>query len=155
MLVGAIHVSEKYHQRYSSGFTILPENKCLWPVVTQCISLTDHIYCVHQEPNHQKVASIWAYMCSIHRVHSDQSLCPSIAKFTDLICLVHQDPSRQKVPSIWAYMGNILRVHSKHSLCPSIPIFTDLICSVHKDPSRQKVNSIWDYMIYVQWTYST
>ena len=62
---------------------------------------------VHQEPSHQKVASIWAYMCSILRVHSNHSLCPSITKFTDLICSVHQEPSRQKVASICAYMFSI------------------------------------------------
>ena len=92
------------------------------------------------------MASIWAYMCGLLRVHSNHLLCPSIPKFTDLVCSVHQEPSRQKVASIWAYMCNILKVHSNHSLCPSIPKFTDLICSVRKDPSHQKVASIWAYL---------
>ena len=92
------------------------------------------------------MASIWAYMCGILRIHCNHSLCPSIPKFTDLICLVHQDPSRQKVASIWASMCSRLRLHSNHSLCPSIPKFTNLVCSVHIYPSRQKVAFIWAYM---------
>ena len=117
-----------------------------YPVVTRCISWTHLIWSVHQEPSRQIVASVWAYMCSILRLHSNHSTCMSIPKFTDLICSVHQDPSHQKVASIWAYMCSRLRVTSNHSLCPFIPKFTDLICSVHKDPSRRKVASIWAYM---------
>ena len=116
---------------------------------------TDLICLVHQDPSGQKVASIWAYMWSIVRVHRNLSLCLSVPKFIFLICSVHQDPSRQKVASIWAYMCSRLRVHSDHSLCLSIPKFTDLICSVvyiswtdlicsvHQELSRQKVASIW------------
>ena len=92
------------------------------------------------------MASLWAYMCSILRVHTNHSLFPSIPKFTDLICSVHKYYSCQKVASIWACMCSILRVHSNHSLCPSITKFTDLIPSVHQDPNRQKVASIWAYM---------
>ena len=125
-------------------------------VVTQCISWTDLICSVHQEPSRQKVASIWAFMCSklSIRLHSNQSLFMAIPKFTDLIYSVHQDPSCQKVVSIWAYMCSRLRVHSNHSLCPSVPNFTDLICSVHQDPSRQKVASIWAFMCSILWVHS-
>ena len=41
----------------------------LWP------NFTDLICSVHQYPSRQKVASIWAYMCFILRVHSNHSLC--------------------------------------------------------------------------------
>ena len=54
---------------------------------------------VHQYPSHQKVASVWAYICSILRLHSNHSLCLSIPKFNDLICSVHKEPSRQNVAS--------------------------------------------------------
>ena len=109
-----------------------------FPVVTWCISWTDLICSVHQEPSRQKVACIWACMCSILRVHSKHSLFSSIHKFTDLICSVHQDPNHRKVASIWANMCSILSVHRNHSLCLSIPKFPDLICSIHQDPSHQK-----------------
>ena len=105
-----------------------------YPVVTQCILWTDPKYSVHQEPSRKKVASIWAYVCSILRVHSNHSLCLSIPKLTNLICSIHQDPSHQNAAFIWAYMCSILRVHCNHSLCPSIRKFTDPICSVHKKP---------------------
>ena len=42
------------------------------------------------------MASIWAYMCSILRLHINHSLCPSIPKFTDLICSVHLDLAIKK-----------------------------------------------------------
>ena len=97
---------------------IIPLNR--YPVVTQHISWTHLICSVHQEPSRQKVASFWAYMCSIHRLHSNHSLCMSIPKFTDLMYSLNQDPSRQQVAFIWAYMCNGLRVHRNHSLCPSV-----------------------------------
>ena len=61
-----------------------------YPVVTRYILWTDLICSVHQEPSRQKVASIWTYMCSILRRHSNHSLCLSIPKFTDLICSVNK-----------------------------------------------------------------
>ena len=120
-----------------------------YPVVTRCILWTDPICLVHQEPNRQQIASIWAYMCTILRLQSNNSHCMSIPKFTDLICSVQQDPSRQKVASIWAYMCSILWVHSKHSLFLSKPQLTDLICSVHQDLSRPK--SGFCLSLYVQY----
>ena len=65
-----------------------------YPVVTRYISWTHIICSVHQKPSRQKVASIWAYMCTMHTLHSNHSHCMSIPKFTDLICSVHQDPSQ-------------------------------------------------------------
>ena len=115
-------------------------------LVRPYLKFTDIICSVDQDPHRQKVASIWAYKCSLLRVHSNQSLCPSIPKLTDLICSVHQDPSCQKVASIWAYMCSRLWVNSNHSLCPFLPKFTYVICSVHQDPSRPNVASIWAYM---------
>ena len=105
---------------------VCPYPNLLTLYVQWYISWTDLICSVHQEPSRQKVASIWTYMWSILRVHSNHSFCPSIPQFTDLICSVHQDPSRQKVASIWAYLCSILKVHSNHSLCPSISKSTDL-----------------------------
>ena len=100
---------------------VLIVNLNRYPLVTQCISWTALICSVPLDPSRQKMASIWAYMCSILEVHSNHSLCPSTPKFTDLICSVHQDPSRQKVASIWADMYSILRVHSNHSLWRPYP----------------------------------
>ena len=68
-----------------------------YPVVTQCISWTDLICSVHQEPSRKKGVSIWAYMCSILRIHSNLSLCPSIPKFTDLILLSTPRPRPTKI----------------------------------------------------------
>ena len=70
-------------------------------------SWNDLVWSVNQKPSHQKVASTWAYMCSILRVNINHSLCLSIPQFTYLLCSVHQDPSHQKVASIWTYMCSI------------------------------------------------
>ena len=116
----------------------------LWP------NFTDLICSVHQYPSRQKVASIWAYMCIILRVHSNHSLClfiPNLltlhVQYTkilavkkwlpfELICAVYSEYivtihcvrpyPMLLVVSIWAYMCIILRVHSNSSLCPSVPI---------------------------------
>ena len=101
-------------------------------------------------PKPSKVASIWAYMCIILRVHSNHSLClfipnlltlhvqytkilavkkwlpfePICAVYSEYIVTIHcvRPYPMLLVVSIWAYMCIILRVHSNSSLCPSVPI---------------------------------
>ena len=111
--------------------------------------LTLYVQCT-KPPSLQKVASNWAYICSIIRGNSNHSLRPSIPKFTDLICSVHQDPSHQKVASIWAYVCSRLRGHSNHSLCPSVPKFTYVKVWVSNKilvpPPWQSVTEHWRYL---------
>ena len=76
--------------------------------LVQCSIFSTHLLCptipkftdltclVHQEPSPQKVAFIWAYMCSIYRVLSNHLLCLTVPIFIDLTCSIHQEPSRKK-----------------------------------------------------------
>ena len=70
----------------------------------RCNLFVGLICAVPQDPSRQKVASIWTYMCSILRIHSNLSLCPIIPNYIDLICSVHQETSHQKVESMTLYM---------------------------------------------------
>ena len=42
------------------------------------------------------MASIWAYKCSIRRVHSNHELCQTVPTFTDLICSVTKNQAVKK-----------------------------------------------------------
>ena len=77
----------------------------LYVQYTKSTSCPNLICAIHQELSRPKVASIWVYMCSILRVHSD------------LIRSVHQEPIHQKVASIWAYICCVLRVISNSVWC--------------------------------------
>ena len=50
---------------------VCPYPNLLTLYVEWYISWTDLLCSAHQEPSRQKVASIWAYMCRILRIHSN------------------------------------------------------------------------------------
>ena len=136
---------------YICSILIVHSNHSLCPSISKfpdpiCsgVYIMNLICSVHQEPSRQKVASIWAYTCSITRVHSYQSLCQSIPKFTDLICSVHQDPTRQKVASVWAY---ICSIHSNLNQLPCSNLLSIWMWkkgfSVKKAKTRPVIVIIW------------
>ena len=58
-------------------------------------------------------------MCSIIRVHSNHSLCPSVPKFTDLICSVHQYPSHQNwLPFVLICVVDLEYIVTINFVCP-------------------------------------
>ena len=91
------HIFAHYYSPLPIGSDEIFKKLQIWLNNPQCGPKEEHKFPIFGSDNHQGESS---HMCSILRVHSNNSLCPSIPKFTDLICLVHQEPSRQKVASI-------------------------------------------------------
>ena len=91
----------------------------LWP------NFTDLICSVHQYPSRQKVASIWAYMCIILRVHSNHSLCLFIPNLLTL----HVQYTKILAVKKWLPFELICAVYLEYiatsvplSLCPPVSL---------------------------------
>ena len=95
------------------------------------------------------MAFIWAYMCSILRVHSNLFLSPTMPNFTDLLCSVHYEPSRQK----WLPFENICAVYLEYRVLFNFvwpkPILLTLYIQYTKNPA---VKSVFHLSLYVQYT---
>ena len=121
--------------------------KYIWTITIPKFSVL--ICSVQQEPSSQQVASIWSYMCSIHRVHSNHYLCLTVPTFTDPICSVQQEPSHQKVASIWAYMYSILEYIVTIN---SVRLYPNLLTLYVQCTKKQAIKRWFHLSLYVQYT---
>ena len=105
----------------------------------------DVICSVHQEPIHRKLASIWTYMCSLLRIHSNLLLCRMYPFFLTLYVQYTKNPAVKKwllfEPICAVYLDNIVTSCCVQCTHYSLPY-------LFSTPKIQlsKVSSIWAYM---------